>query len=211
MAISDEHELLLREAAKIVDALAQTLAPLCEVVLHDLRNPDHSIVSIGNNLSGRKIGAKATELGLARIADPDFPDLLINYPNTFDDGRAVKSTSIGLKDSEGTFVAAICLNMDVSYLRFFSSYLNDFTKTVADKRAKENLINSDNPSIETEILRFASTNNKDPRSLTSNEKRHLIRQLNENNVLNRRGAAEQISKILGVSRSSIYYYLDAEK
>jgi predicted transcriptional regulator YheO len=39
------------------------------VVLHDLRDADHSIVALHNNLSGREVGDATTELGLARIAD----------------------------------------------------------------------------------------------------------------------------------------------
>src|ERR1700679_2575756 len=124
MSIKTERELLLREAKKIVDALAATFAPMCEVVLHDLTDPDHAIIKIANNLSGREIGDPATEVGLARIADPNFPDVLCNYANSFSDGTPVKSTSIGLKDSKGNFFASICMNIDVSYLRATASYLN---------------------------------------------------------------------------------------
>jgi len=208
MSTRSEQDLLLREASKIVDALAQTFAPLCEVVLHDLRNPEHAIVKIENNLSGRVVGGPATELGLSRIADPEFPDSLVNYPNHFSDGRAAKSTSIGLKDSDGRFVAAICLNMDVSYLQSITSYLNDFSHTQPIDQAVETLAEPDQPNIEKTILTFASSRNKDPRALTSDEKRELMSQLQRNGLLDRRGAADQIARLLGGSRSSIYYYLE---
>lgn len=67
----EENRLLLREGRKIVEALGKTLAPLVEVVLHDLTDPDHAVVAIANNLSGRQVGDAVTELGLARLADPD--------------------------------------------------------------------------------------------------------------------------------------------
>ena len=72
-----------------------------EVVLHDLRDPKHAIRAIENNLSGRRVGDSATELGLARIADPRYPSVLQNYPNRFPDGRPAKSTSIGIKNAAG--------------------------------------------------------------------------------------------------------------
>ncbi|MGO1237973.1 MAG: PAS domain-containing protein, partial [Hafnia alvei] len=50
-----ENQLLLREGAKIAKALGEMFAPTCEVVLHDLCNPLHSIVAIEQPLSGRKI------------------------------------------------------------------------------------------------------------------------------------------------------------
>ncbi|HEV7799816.1 MAG TPA: PAS domain-containing protein, partial [Burkholderiales bacterium] len=104
-----ENELLLRESRKIVEALGKMFAPSCEVVLHDLTHPDHAIIAIETNLSGRQVGDPVTELGLARIEDPGFAEVVQNYPNHFPDGRPAKSTSIGIKNSKGQFIAAICL------------------------------------------------------------------------------------------------------
>ena len=56
----------------------------------------------------------ATELGRARIADAGYPQVVANYANHFADGRPAKSTSIGIKDGEGNYVAALCLNMDLT-------------------------------------------------------------------------------------------------
>lgn len=208
MSTLSEHDLLLREAAKIVEALAGTFAPLCEVVLHDLRDPDHAIARIENNLSGRSEGEPATELGLARIADPDFPDMLVGYPNRFPDGRAVKSTSIGIRDSSGTFVAAICLNVDISYLRSMSAYLEEFTGTRPVEAPVETLAPAPSgPPLEDVIRRYASQRNKEPRALSSIEKRALIAELEAGGYLRMRGAADTVARLIGGSRSSVYYYL----
>ena len=212
MSRAAERKLILREASKIVDALGKTLAPLCEVVLHDLTRPGHAIVKIENNLSGRLPGGPATELGLARIADPNFPDVLANYENRFSDGRPAKSTSIGLKDSAGNFVAAICINMDVSYVRSIASYFQEFSRTNAlEQGFRETIASVNQPTLESEISSYASNCNKDPRSLTSDEKSELLLQLSQKGYLERRGAAEQIAQIIGASRSSIYYYLSRKK
>uniref|UniRef100_UPI000664E18F PAS domain-containing protein n=1 Tax=Burkholderia cenocepacia TaxID=95486 RepID=UPI000664E18F len=64
-----------------------------------------------------------------RIADDDFPQVLANYPNRFADGRTAKSTSIGIKDSTGRYVAALCLNADVTLFRGFQGMLNQFCRT----------------------------------------------------------------------------------
>ena len=98
---TSEQSLLLDQVKQIADGLAQTFAPFCEVVVHDLLDPAHAVLAIHNNLSGRDIGHPATELGLARIMDPAFEQVIANYPNRFADGRQVKSTSIGVKDSQG--------------------------------------------------------------------------------------------------------------
>ena len=97
-----EQHLLLEQVQHIARGLGETLAPFCEVVVHDLLHPEHAILAIHNNQSGREVGAPATELGLARIADPEFPQVLANYANRYADGRPVKSTSIGIRRSRLT-------------------------------------------------------------------------------------------------------------
>src|SRR5215472_9311230 len=109
-----DRDVLFDQLKQIAQGLGETFAPFCEVVLHDLTDPKNAIVAIHNNLSGRKVGQPATELGLARIDDPDYAQLISNYANAFTDGRQAKSTSIGIKDASGTYVAALCLNVDLT-------------------------------------------------------------------------------------------------
>ena len=202
-----EHDLLLREAAKIADALAETFAPICEVVVHDLTNPSHAIVKIENSISGRSIGDPATELGLARIADPGFPDKLVNYANTLSDGRVVKSTSIGLKDSAGAYVAAICLNVDVSYLNGMADYIRNLT-AIEDVEAVSERIQAPRSDDITRFIRdHALARNKDPKSLNTDEQRDLMAELQEMGLMSLRGSVAEVSKALGTSRSGVYYYI----
>ena len=51
---------LLEEYAALVPFLSDVLGKGCEVVLHDLSDPKHSIVAIANSVSGRKIGDAMT-------------------------------------------------------------------------------------------------------------------------------------------------------
>ena len=57
-----DHALLLSQLQQVAKGLGETFAPFCEVVLHDLRDADHSIVALHNNLSGRGVGDATTEL-----------------------------------------------------------------------------------------------------------------------------------------------------
>ncbi len=197
----------MREASRITAALGETFAPLCEVVLHDLTVPERSIVQIENNLSGRSVGDSATEIGLARIADSGFPDVIANYANKFADGRPVKCTSVGLKDKTGKYVAAICLNVDISYLQSMSAYLLELTRIKSEHAPVDENLGSQTKDVAAKILAFAAARNRDPRALTSEEKGEILQQLAAAGELERRGAAEKIAAIIGLSRSNIYYYL----
>jgi predicted transcriptional regulator YheO len=208
MTTKSDKAWLISEAKKIAEGLAETLAPLCEVVVHDLSDPRHTIVYIANNLSGRRAGDPATELGLARMADPKFPDVIANYTNAFPDGRPAKSTSIGLRDKSGKFIAAICLNLDLSYLRGISGYINALASTKPnDLGVEEHLTSKRMETLEAKVRSFAALRNRDPRALTSDEKRTIIRQLADDGDLEIRGAADRIGAIVGLSRSNVYYYL----
>lgn len=49
-----QKNLLLSQLNTIAEGLSETFAPFGEVVVHDLQNPEHAILAIYNNLSGRQ-------------------------------------------------------------------------------------------------------------------------------------------------------------
>ncbi|RQM49056.1 transcriptional regulator [Paraburkholderia bannensis] len=205
-----ENALLLREGRKIVEALGQTLAPLVEVVLHDLTSPEQSVVAISNNLSGRQVGDAATEMGLARLNDPGFPEVVANYPNRFPDGRPVKSTSIGLKNSAGEYVAAVCLNMDVSLLGAVTAGLGQLMQTGAAAPLPESLAPRTGDGVRAVLERYAAARNTTPIGMTLAQRRDAVRELAESGHLNLRHALAEVARTLGVARSTVYTYLPSE-
>ncbi|WP_053707379.1 helix-turn-helix transcriptional regulator [Streptomyces sp. NRRL B-3648] len=203
---ADEH--LVREAEKIAVALGRMFPGLCEVVLHDLRNPDHAIRAIENNLSGRQVGDSATELGLARIADPQYPSVIQNYPNRFPDGRPAKSTSIGIKNAAGEYVAALCLNLDVSVLSPVTLALSNLVATDAEHRDQplETLRDRNARELRQAVEARAAERAATPRSLSREDKKALVRQLQRDGYFDSRDAAQTIADLLGVSRATVYNY-----
>ncbi|MCP3819690.1 PAS domain-containing protein [Streptomyces sp. A3M-1-3] len=203
-----EDELLLREAEKIAVAVGRMFPGLCEVVLHDLRDPAQAIRAIENNLSGRSVGEAATELGLARIQDPGYPGVIQNYPNRFPDGRPAKSTSIGIKNSAGTYVAALCLNLDVSLFAGVSKSLANLIRT--DDQAQpfaETLRARSVEELRTVAEEFAAARAQTPRGLDSAAKRDLVRSLKAQGFLQVKHSVQALAEILGVSRATVYNYL----
>lgn len=203
-----ENELLLRETRKIVEALGKMFAPCCEVVLHDLTHPDQAIMAIECNLSGRSIGEPATELGLARIKDSGFPDVIQNYPNQFPDGRAAKSTSIGIRNSRGQFIGALCLNLDVS---LFGSMQQSLAKLISVNDdavvLPETLRARSAEEIRAVINDYAAQRNQTARGLQANDKKNLVRDLNDRGYLQVKNAVPAVADCLGISRATVYNYM----
>lgn len=202
-----DQQHLLEQMKQIAEGLGQTLAPFCEVVLHDLLDPEHAVLAIHNNLSGRTVGEPATELGLARIADPQFAQILANYPNTFPDGRPAKSTSIGIRDANQQYIAALCLNVDLTLFRSLQAMLGQFGNVDPAAAVLESLAPSVGANaIRSHIEQFAARLSTTPRALKTEERRALIRELDEAGLLAMRRSMETIAAHLGVSRASVYNY-----
>jgi predicted transcriptional regulator YheO len=203
-----ENELLLREGKKIVEALGRTLAPMVEVVLHDLTRPASSIVAISNSLSGREVGDPTTEIGMARITNPDFPDVLQNYANQFPDGRPAKSTSIGLRNSAGEYVAALCLNVDVSMLTSVAASLAQLAQTQSGETPiRESLASPRLDELRAALDAFAARLNKTPHTLTPAQRRDAVHQLANAGLMDLKNAPAAVAAMLGVARPTVYSYL----
>jgi predicted transcriptional regulator YheO len=202
-----DQEHLFEQLGHVAAGLGQTLAPFCEVVLHDLLDPEHAILAIHNNLSGRAVGDPATELGLARIADPEFARVLANYPNQFPDGRPAKSTSIGIKDARQQYVAALCLNVDLTLFRSLHALLGQFSNVDPAAVLRESLAPpAGADAIRDRIEQFAARHATTPRALKADERRQLMRELHDAGLLDLRRSMETIASHLGVSRATVYNY-----
>ena len=201
-----EQQALLKQLTQVARGIGETFAPFCEVVVHDLLDPKHAILEIHNNLSGREVGDPATELGLARIADPEYAQVIANYANSFADGRQAKSTSIGIKDSTGRYIAALCMNVDLTLFRSLQSALGNFVNVDAAAAMKESLDPAGADVIRNRIDQFAARFATTPRSLKAEERRVLVKELKESGCMEVRRSMEIVALHLGVSRATVYSY-----
>lgn len=199
-----EQRAIVEQIKQIAQGLGATFAPFCEVVVHDLLDPKHAVLAIHNNLSGRHVGQPATELGLARIADPEYPQVIANYANQFADGRAVKSTSVGIKDSTGSYIAALCLNVDLTLFRVLQGTLDRFTTLDGESGAAESLDPAGADAIRQRIDQFATRLATSPRSLKAADRRALLKELKASGAMEVRRGMEIAAQHLGVSRATAY-------
>jgi predicted transcriptional regulator YheO len=199
-----DRDFLFDQLKQIAQGLGETFAPFCEIVLRDLAGPKNAIVAIHNNLSGRKVGQPATELGLARIADPNYAQVISNYANAFADGRQAKSTSVGIKDASGTYVAALCLNVDLTLFQGLRSAIGQFVSVNTQNGPRESLNPAGAEAIRARIDQFAARRATTPRALSAEDRRALLRELKESGCMEVRRSSEIIAAHLRVSRATVY-------
>jgi predicted transcriptional regulator YheO len=198
------REIPFDQLKQIAQGLGETFAPFCEVVLHDLTDPKNAIVAIHNNLSGRKVGQPATQLGLARMADPNYAQVIANYANAFADGRQAKSTSVGVKDASGDYVAALCLNIDLTLFQGLQSAIGQFVSVDAQNAPRESLNPAGADAIRARIDQFAARHATTPRALSAEDRRALLKELKDAGCMEVRRSSEIIAAHLGISRATVY-------
>jgi YheO-like PAS domain len=110
---------VLQPYKDIVNGVGQTFAGTAiEIVLHDTRDPLHSIIAVQNSITGRRVGDANTNFGVQLIKNYSTPEAnanpFISYELRTKDGRRVKSSTIPIFHPTYGLVAFICLNIDLS-------------------------------------------------------------------------------------------------
>ena len=75
---------------KVGEIIAEMFSPYLEVIVHDLTNPNQSIIAIFNShITGRKIGDGTSDIGYKKLSN-ELPDKIVNYNNKSPSGVELK-------------------------------------------------------------------------------------------------------------------------
>lgn len=205
-----EKDRLFEALSRLIHALAVAAGKNCEVVLHDLRDPERSIVAIANgHVTGRDIGDTLDALGFQLLRRPPVDDLL-NYDSKTKDGRLLRSSSIFLRDETGEIFGAVCVNMDVSVPLKFEQWLRDIIdKGSAD--LDEKFEHSVDQVLEALIQNAIRATGKDLSELTREDKISVICQLDTKGAFLIRYSIDHVAELLDISKYTIYNYLEEIK
>lgn len=112
--VNDMHPLLKRYIP-LADMLAATFGEDCEVVLHDLADPEHSVVYVANGqVTGRRIGQGIEHL-VREVMQADGPEQDYAVNDYFHKhGRLIRSSSLFIRDEEDHLIGAMCINLDTT-------------------------------------------------------------------------------------------------
>ena len=98
---------ILEMYKRIVPFLGAALGKDCEVVLHDLRYPDESVIAIANgDISSRKLGAPATDfiLKLMQVGKKRDQEYMTNYYGKSVNGHTLRSSTFFIHDEEDNII-----------------------------------------------------------------------------------------------------------
>jgi predicted transcriptional regulator YheO len=177
-------EKMLQVLCTIAEGLAQTFGKNCEVVVHDLRNLDRSIIKIVNgHVTGRKVGGSITDFGLKhlQLQSETHKALFINYPSATKNGKPLKSTTICVSDEKGNPIAGLCINLDVSSVFASRDFLEEICKIDTPRQdGHTETFHSDVRNTLMEIVKNTMEHfNKDVNDMNRNDKLKIIESLDQ--------------------------------
>lgn len=203
-----EQDAILAALAPVIDGIAATLGSFCEVVVHDFRRPDKSVVAIAGSVTGRGVGGAMSEIGMGILARGDQAEDELNYITRARTGKLIKSSTMVLRDSTGTVFGALCVNLDITAVNQAHALIGEIAGATGPAAVPTTTFGDDIGSVLDAIVdEHQLRQNKPWTDLGRAERLELFRNLNDRGVFAVRGAARQVAARLGISRASAYNYL----
>jgi predicted transcriptional regulator YheO len=201
-----ERDAILAALTPVVDGLVATFGPVCEVVLHDYRTPEKSVVALAGAVTGRAVGGAMSEIGMRVVARGDEAADELNYVTRTGTGKTVKSSTIVLRDSTGSVFGALCVNLDVTAASEAHALLGALAGLGGTPA--ELPVTAFGDDIDSVVDAILDTHRHQPwGALSRAERLALFRGLDDRGVFAVRRAGEQVAARLGISRASAYSYL----
>jgi predicted transcriptional regulator YheO len=208
----NERDLILGQLQQVGEAIVAMFGKNCETCIHDLNDLQNSLVYINGSVTGRRVGAPATDLLVRVLEKADGrPDDMHNYKTVSGDGRILKSSTTFVCDSNNQPIFAFCINFDTTDFFNAGQTLSAFTikeKTGAARSdPAETFSHSPAETIEALFQQAVLEIGKQPATMSTAEKTDLVAILERSGALQFKGAIEQIALLAGVSKYTIYNYL----
>lgn len=205
------------EVKAFVDAIGRTVGPHCEVVLQDLRIPEHSIVTISNGevtgrrLGGPVIGGPAKDVALKLLnSGVTASTLSVGYKTYTRDNRELRSTSLVLRTPDGKPAIALCLNVDLSALTMARLLLEEIAKVpeADDESQAGEAAQTEVADVMAHMIHEALAEvGKPPKFMDRDERLQAVGLMHERGLFLIRGGVERAAASMGISRFTLYSYL----
>lgn len=192
-----------------IEGIAATFGRSCEVLVHDYRDPEHSVVAVAGSLTGRRVGGSMSEIGLRVLARGAEATNELNYLTRTRDGRVLKCSTMPLRDVDGLLIGALCINVDITALRYVGDFVADIIGTAPDATSITAFANDFDDVVEALIREEETERAKPVATLSRDERLGLVQRLRDKGLFEVRGAAPRISQRLGISRAALYNDLAA--
>ena len=218
-----KQDMTLDILIQLAHGLAEHFGPQCEIAIHDVtRDLSNTIVSIENGqISGRAQGDAASNVVLEALHTP--PEELkdqIGYLTRSSDGKALKSSSIYIRDRSGNLRYIFSVNYDISSLKAVDELIRGLITThpATDQSGKAEQKKQESapriPHTVTELLdslieHALAEVGKPVVMMTKEDKIRVVRYLNDAGAFLITKSGNRIASVLGISKFTLYKYMES--
>ncbi|HJC92178.1 MAG TPA: helix-turn-helix transcriptional regulator [Candidatus Mediterraneibacter excrementigallinarum] len=208
---------------QLAHGLAEHFGTQCEIAIHDVtRDLSNTIVYIENGqISGRAQGDAASNVVLEALHTP--PEELkdqIGYLTRSSDGKALKSSSIYIRDRSGNLRYIFSVNYDISSLKAVDELIRGLITThpATDQSGKAEQKKQESapriPHTVTELLdslieHALAEVGKPVVMMTKEDKIRVVRYLNDAGAFLITKSGDRIASVLGISKFTLYKYMES--
>ncbi|KAA8996625.1 hypothetical protein FJU30_20670 [Affinibrenneria salicis] len=196
-------------------ALRQTVTSNTEIVLHDLTRPEASVIDIINgHVSDRQVGdallsGPDNDNGFAGLTDKSGgatgSRVFSDYYTKTHAGKRLNSSSTLYYDEHGNAIVAFCINVD---MQPFCQLKRDLDQLAGRGSKPEPATRDFSHVVEQTIQQIISSVNPDHGTNKKQRRMRLVAEMNARGIFKMKGGVNFAAKALGVTRYTIYNYLD---
>lgn len=208
------EQLLLNFLKQLAKGIAGQFGPDCEVVIHDLSDDytDNSIVAIENGqVTSRKIGDAPSQAVLDALhSNQDEISDRIGYLIKTQDGRILKATTLYIRNNENKIIGLFAINFDITKLTLLETAINPLISAISAANGTEPKRFSNNVTdLLDDLLKESVRRIGKPVALMNREdKIAAINFLNDRGALLITKSGDLISNYFGISKYTLYSYID---
>lgn len=200
---------------QIATAIAEQFGPDCEVVIHDLKtkNPEHSIVFIINgHISNRQIGDGPSSVVFDALhKNPESLEDSSGYLMKTSDGRILKSSTIFIRDNKSVIHYILGINFDITKLTMIDSALHALVTPVNEDVKPKEITRSVNDLLDQLIEQSVELVGKPVALMNKDDKVTAIQFLNDAGAFLITKSGDKVANYFGISKYTLYSYIDVNK
>ena len=208
---------------QIARDLAFQFGPECEIVIHDLKtnDPEHSIVHIENgHVTGRGIGDGPSNAVFDVIRHnnkkkkPEQEEELkdhAGYLMKTADGKILKCSTSYIRDDDGSLHYVFGINYDITKLTMIESALHSLITPVNKEEKPKEITHSVNDLLDHLIEESVALVGKPVALMNKEDKVTAIQFLNDSGAFLITKSGDKVANYFGISKSTLYSYIDVNK
>ena len=201
---SDEDRAIMNSVAALVPTLSTLLGKNCEIVVHSLEDPEHSVIASANaRLSLRNVGDPIQQEGLETVLEK-----IDKREAYFCRGRAGQRLKVGISpvmNAHGRCLGSlsIALNLEAPFIDIVSQ----LSPEEVHNREEMRIWGTGPVKLEDIIAKTCAEVDARHGISGRNRAKRIIAALHEKGVFNHRNAVPLVSSYTGISTVTVYWHL----